>query len=73
MKISGVEWVSEFVFGKFDLDDNGGLDMYEFVSFSKEEDVMLRFYMMNKDLNDFITLEEFLAYFAKCKCIPGTC
>ena len=72
-KLNGIDWLSEFVFSKFDLDDNGGLDMQEFITFYKEEDIMNRFYWLNQDGDEFVSMEEFLAYWAKCKCLPGNC
>ena len=72
-KLNGIDWLSEFVFSKFDLDDDGGLDMQEFITFYKEEDMMNRFYWLNRDRDEFVSLEEFLAYWAKCKCLPGNC
>ena len=36
-KLNGVVWLSEFVFSKFDLDNNGGLDKHEFAIFYREE------------------------------------
>ena len=71
MKAKGVEWVNEFVFSKFDLDSNGGLDMNEFIPFTKDEQMMSRFYMVNREGDDFITLEEMLAFWGKCNCVPG--
>ena len=71
MKANGVEWVNEFVFSKFDLDGNGGLDMKEFIPFTKDEQMMSRFYMVNREGDDFITLEEMLAFWEKCNCVPG--
>ena len=63
------------MFSKFDLDDDGGLDMQEFITFYKEEDMMNRFYWLDHQIDgdEFVSLEEFLAYWAKCKCLPGNC
>ena len=69
----GVDWLIMWdrLYSKFDIDNNGGLDLSEFTIFYREEDIMLRFYMVNQDGDEFTSLEEFLAYWAKCKCSPG--
>ena len=72
-KFNGIDWLYEPLFNKFDIDDNGGLDLHEFTIFYKEEDIMVRFYMVNKDGDEFLSLEEFLAFWVKCKCLPGIC
>ena len=72
-KINGVDWLSDWLYNKFDIDNNGGLDISEFTIFYREEDVMLRFFLVNQDGDEFLSMEEFLAYWAKCKCLPGNC
>ena len=71
----GVDWLIMWdrLYSKFDIDNNGGLDLSEFTIFYREEDVMLRFFLVNQDGDEFLSMEEFLAFWAKCKCLPGNC